>query len=249
MDLRNCCWLVVVCGACSKPVPVDRAGCPSPAHIECPASSAGAGAALPTAAVATRRSNADWNRTVLPERVIAVVTMDFNDDGVPDRAQLLLPEDESASDAELWLYLSPPATNSERQPQAVKLVVHKRNAAWVGQAWGTMPELRVNSQGSLVVVSQNDAVGRDRFRQEVVVAYRKDEFVVVGLTYATRDTLDPSASVSCDVNFLTGKRVRNGKTTSLRPAALHLAAWTEDLPSQYCGDGSGSANPRRAEQK
>lgn len=36
------------------------------------------------------------------------------------------------------------------------------------------------------IVSQNDAVGRDRWEKILTIAYRDHDFVVAGFTYASR---------------------------------------------------------------
>jgi hypothetical protein len=164
--------------------------------------------------------------TIRPERVLSVVTADWNGDGAFDRALLLTSETEP-DQADLLVYLS-------ESSQAMRLAVSKKNIAWRGTMWGTQPALAITGRGSLVITSGNQAIGRNRWTQKLTVAYRDNAFIVAGYTYTERDTLAPGSHSSCDINFLTGRGVKNKKPFSIPARAIALTDWSEAFIPQEC---------------
>jgi hypothetical protein len=161
---------------------------------------------------------------VAPEKVLSVVTADWNEDGGFDRAVLIETE---PTETELLIYLS-------GTPNQMKLAIRKPDVAWRGGLWGTQPKLEVNQVGSLVVVSGNEAIGRNRWMQKLTIVYRNKSFVVAGYTYNARDTLNLDYQLQCDVNFLTGKGIKNGKTFKTAMTAIPLAKWSSDAAPREC---------------
>lgn len=153
------------------------------------------------------------DRHVSPENVLSAVTAEWNNDGYFDRSVLVLSESDP-SETELFIYLSDP---SEKR---LKLAVHKKNIAWVGSLWGTLPSLETNKKGSLVITSANDSIGRNRWIHKLTVAYRNNVFVVAGYTYVAYDTLDPKYKLDCDVNLLTGRGKKTESHLKRRPRQL-----------------------------
>jgi len=120
----------------------------------------------------------------------------------------------------LYLYLS--------TDKGLLLATYAPALVWQGQMFGTQPSLDVNARGSLLIHSQNDAIGRNRWRETITVAYREGQFVVAGYTYTSRDTLDLDNTTSCDMNFLTGQWLRNGEQQlSFAPAGVSFADYYE----------------------
>jgi hypothetical protein len=154
-----------------------------------------------------------------PPSVLAEVRADLNGDGIIDRAVLLRESDED--DVDLAVYLSADG-HAATEPS-----LYRKAFGWAGDMAGTTPELSVNRAGSLVVVFQNDAIGRDRWRQQITIAFRRGELVVAGYDYSARDTLRPKFSRGCDLNFLSGEGVRDGKPVQLGAPAPRLADWTD----------------------
>ncbi|MCU0550146.1 MAG: hypothetical protein MUC48_12420 [Leptolyngbya sp. Prado105] len=154
------------------------------------------------------------------DKIISSVKADWNGDGVSDRAILVVGE---PTEADLLIYLS-----------GISKPMTKKNIAWRGEMYGTNPSLSVNPQGSLVITSANEAIGRDRWSKKVTALYDKGEFEVAGFTYSYRDTLDLANTGTCDVNLLTGKGIKNDKEfrTTLKP--MSLAEWTEDSEPKEC---------------
>lgn len=216
--------LAVVGVGCTAHPPAPAAAPAPPAALAppaCPACSAcppGEATATPGAAIA-------------PERVLAVVTLDLTGDGGMDRALLLQPDEQSeATDAELLIVFADPV------PPAVPPLqrFNAEGLAWIGGLWGTQPELEVINGNSLVVVSQNEAIGRNRFRQRITLAYRDGKLVVVAYEHMTRDTLDPDAVTQCAVDFLGGAGTRDGKPFTVPPEPPDLAAWSAALVPAAC---------------
>ncbi|WP_210484166.1 hypothetical protein [Microvirga antarctica] len=167
--------------------------------------------------------------TVSPAAVLSVVTADWNNDGWFDRAVLVEGED---AEANLYIYLSAMNADGTRRRD---LVVQKPDALWRGILWGTQPSLAVTDKGALLLKSGNDSVGRSRWSQVATVVYRNSEFIVAGLTFTSRDTLDPNAGGTCDLNLLTGQGKRNGKAITIPPKATRLVDWQgDDGPPKIC---------------
>ena len=109
---------------------------------------------------------------------------------------------------------------------------------WSGAMAGTVPHLEIAPNGSVLLISGNEAIGRDRWRQTLTIAYRQGDWRVAGFTYAWSDTLDPGSAGGCDLNLLTGSgTVTAGSgTREVRPTigALPLAAWTRETMPGEC---------------
>ena len=159
--------------------------------------------------------------------VLSAVTLPFNGDGAMDRAVLVNNEE----GADLYLFL---AGDAAPTPAGPGLALVKKNFVWSGGMWGSLPNLSTNGKSSLIVNSENMAVGRNKWRQALTVARRNGEFVVIGVTYTAFDTLDPKAGGVCDINLATGKGTRNGKPVTLAPAAIKVADWSEDNLPKAC---------------
>lgn len=161
--------------------------------------------------------------------VISAVTLSFGDDGATDRA-ILTQNRESGAD--LSIFRNVPAPGETKAAASPALV--KTGVVFSGQAGGTLPTLSVNAKGSLVVTSQNDAIGRDRWTQTLTVVWRGGTYEIAGLTYESRDTLDLKAGHSCDLNLLTGKGTVDGKPFPGKLAPIPLAEWSDEKLLKPC---------------
>jgi hypothetical protein len=187
------------------------------------------GGAIAGAALAVTPARAVDPSAALPSQVLTEVKADLNGDGVNDRAALL--QGTEADDVDLAIYLSANGRPADRPS------VYKPAFGWTGAMAGTEPELRVNKAGSLIVVFQNDSIGRDRWRRQFTIAYRDGALVVAGYDYQARDTLEPGHVSACDLNFLTGRGTRNGKPVRLGAGPVRLDVWTEaSLPAACKAD-------------
>jgi hypothetical protein len=102
--------------------------------------------------------------------------------------------------------------------------------AWVG-GFGQTPRIARAPNGSVQVISMNDSVGRGRWELTLTIAYRDDDYLVAGYTYAWRDTLDLADNGICDVNLLSGRGevTRNGgpkRTFKTTEFATPVTSWS-----------------------
>ena len=171
-------------------------------------------------------TTASDQHTIDPGKVLGFVIGDWNKDGGMDRAVLVSPDDMD-DDVGLYIYFQDDELGS-------RLAIYKPNLVWSGSLWGSTPSLKVTSAGSLQVVSQNQAIGRNRWIQTLTIAYRNNEFLVAGYTYNAYDTLDPNAGISCDVNLLTGGGIKNKKRFKSQKRLIKLADWSEQMAPEQC---------------
>jgi hypothetical protein len=162
------------------------------------------------------------------ERVISTVTLSFGDDGSTDRAVLV---DNFDAGADLYIFRS---IEDAKPDSPMNPLLVKKAAAWNGAMWGSRPSLDTNAKNSLIVKSQNDAIGRDRWSETLTIVYRGHEYLVAGLTYESHDNLDPRAGGSCDFNFLSGKGVRNGKPVEIKSGTVRLIDWSDEKLPKEC---------------
>ncbi|WP_166417366.1 hypothetical protein [Cochlodiniinecator piscidefendens] len=162
-------------------------------------------------------------------QVVGRLEADISGDGIVDTA-LLLDELDNGGAAALLIYLGD-AREAPNNP------IYVKEFAWMGAMFGTKPSLSINQSGSLEVISQNIAVGRDRWEQVVTIAYRRNAFRVAGLTYSYYDTLDLENIGMCDINYLTGSGVVSfGQEArpvpfDLSVNAVSVSEWSGTLPS------------------
>ena len=151
---------------------------------------------------------------------------DLNGDGAPEQFRLTDFQNDGIVDLEII------SSNGN--------VTIAKDIAWRGGI-GQEPTLALAPNGSLLVISMNESIGRNRWRQTLTIAYRKNAYRVAGFTYEWYDTLDPEDYGSCDLNLLSGsgnlqiadrplKRVRTNQR------AISVAQWKDDHPiPKVCG--------------
>ncbi|WP_457582886.1 hypothetical protein [Ensifer canadensis] len=164
-----------------------------------------------------------------PGRIVSAATGDWDKNGASDLALLVKPDEGTDEDNAVYIYLA-----GEDGPLALKSAIP--NKVWgqygmVGQA----PSVTALSNGSLVITTHNDSVGRDRWEQKLTIAYRNFDFVVAGYTYSSYDTLNPDNTSHCDLNVLTGKGKWNDKPVSFKGELVLFKDWTDDRGQQACG--------------
>jgi hypothetical protein len=164
-----------------------------------------------------------------PEEIISALTTDINGDATLDRILLSQNED---GDATLWVYLGkdkPGGGTEFHRPVVAKSIV------FAGPAFGQQPSLEMSRNGSsLLVRSQNESIGRTAWNQTLTITWRAGRLVVAGLTYRFQDKLEMSQSGGCDVNFLSGRALRNGKPHAEKVAPLELSAFDPDKLPKAC---------------
>ena len=160
---------------------------------------------------------------------LSELVADFTGDGVADRAVLV--ETTEGGEADLLIYAGLPGGGEALALRAPALV-------WVGGI-GQQPSLDRTAGGSLQVISMNESIGRNRWRQTLTIAWRGGAFVLAGFTYSWYDTLDLDASGTCDVNLLTGRGVLSEGPEGARTSA----AFRTDLRAMPVAEWPGNPPP------
>lgn len=164
------------------------------------------------------------------DRIIAMASGDWNKDGTPDLAVVATPGDDSGDDNGIYVYLAKP------EESRLTLALAVPNSVWGSLAmYGQEPVLAALANGSFTLTTKNDAIGRDRWRQSLTIAYRNFDFIVAGYTYASYDTLDPDSASECDLNVLTGKGKSNGQPVAGKAQFVLLKDWKDDIGRSICG--------------
>ncbi|SIP97737.1 hypothetical protein SAMN05880582_101242 [Rhizobium sp. RU20A] len=165
-----------------------------------------------------------------PDRIVAAATGDFDKDGTNDLVLLVAPaQDKADEDHGVYLFLT-----GETGKLTLKEIVP--NLVWGAyDLFGQNASLEAMANGSFVIVSHNDAIGRDRWEQRLTIAYRNNEFAVAGYTYTGYDTLNPDAAQSCDINMLTGKGKANDKPVAITGKLIYLRDWKDEMGRKPCG--------------
>ncbi len=159
--------------------------------------------------------------------VLSVVTGDWNQDNNLDAAVLMKNNDH----VELYIFL---ANTSNKLQQSL----YKQDIVWMGRMEGTKPYLQASKKtGSLLIHSENDSIGRNRWNQVLTVTYRSKNFMISGYTYTSYDTLNPNSSLSCDINLFTGTGFKNKKSLKITAQKIKLTNWTDDnIPKECISD-------------
>jgi hypothetical protein len=170
----------------------------------------------------------DQNTETSLGQLISFVSADWNGDGSADIALLIPSETEPRSPkASLLIYLS-------EAPDRLRLATRKENLVWHGSLYGNEAKLSLNDQGSLVISSQNQAIGRGRWNEKITAMYQDGTFIVAGYTYNYRDTLDLTAGGTCDVNFLARRGISNNNPFRIDRSIINLTDWTESAIPTEC---------------
>ena len=163
------------------------------------------------------------------EDLLGAVTVYFGEDTGKGRALLVA---NNEGDADLRLYWEGKGRGFDKT--VMKLAMTKKAIAFNGPMGGQQASLAVSERGSLVVKSENYAVGRTKWEKAITIVYKGGEFLVVGFTYKGMDGGDPKATGVCDLNLATGKGVRKGKPVTFRAAPVRLADWSDETEPKEC---------------
>lgn len=174
-----------------------------------------------------------------PRRVISAQTLDFNGDGIFDRALLV---EENEDEATLLIYLSKPdrtrtVPSLDPLPNTLQLDLVKKSIAMSGSMAGQAASLIARGD-TLEIHSQNISIGRIEWFQTVTIAYRDSDYRVIAYASRNRDVLSPG-KWECDVDFLKGEGRFNGKlivrkTTTEKPSLLSVRGWHYDQVPSLC---------------
>ncbi len=129
------------------------------------------------------------------------VNVDIDKDGIEDAAYLI---HGANGELDLWVDVSTEAGFYKTSSVTIDMN---------GGSYGMGSELILNPQGSIVVHSYNDAIGRSRWDRKVTFAHRRGGLVLAGYTWAERDTLDLS-NMHCDINLLSRQGFVQGQVNT-----------------------------------
>ncbi|ANH03836.1 hypothetical protein [Shinella sp. HZN7] len=165
------------------------------------------------------------------ERIMAMASGDWNKDGTADLAIIATADEDSGENSGLYVYLAKP------EEGRLALVLSLPNSVWgsLPIMAGQEPELAALSNGSFTLVTKNESIGRDRWRQTLTVAYRNFDFIVAGYTFSSYDTLNPDGGSECDLNVLTGKGKALGQPISGKAQFVLLKDWKDEIARSICG--------------
>jgi hypothetical protein len=163
------------------------------------------------------------------ESVMDVLNIDLNDDGLVDRV-VMHNVDNSAA---VKFYFRTEEDNT--LAHAATLTEH----AWSGEMAGAFPSLDRNDAGSVLVRSENYAMGHNRWEQILTIAYNDNAMRVIGYTYNWHTTSENNENGSCDINFLSQKarskaEDEDPKMVSFNKTADTVEDWAEDSTSDIC---------------
>ena len=165
------------------------------------------------------------------DRVLTMASGDWDKDGTIDFALIATAEENSGEDSGLYIYLNKPTETR------LSLALSLPNTVWGSPPImaGQEPELGALANGSLTLVTKNESIGRERWRQTLTIAYRNFDFIVAGYTFSSYDTLDPDAGSECDLNVLTGKGKALGQPISGKAQFVLLKDWKDEMARSICG--------------
>lgn len=164
------------------------------------------------------------------DRIVAAASGDWDSDGNADLALIARPAEGSDEDNGVFIYLANPGESR------LELKVSAPNKIWGNLTmFGQEPAVAALANGSIKLTSQNSSVGRDRWSQNLTLAYRGGRFIVAGYTYSSYDTLDSDNARECDLNVLTGKGTANGKPITTTGAQISFEEWSDQTGQKACG--------------
>lgn len=167
------------------------------------------------------------------DKVVAAAPFFADGDANRDPDYVVLDRGDGSCRFDLYVYLRKPA------PQPTTPDLYKEGAMTGGGACGNA-SLRIGPKGAIMIDLFNDwhpPMGRET----VTIVYRNKEFVVAGYTQRTSSITGPENAdkpeklTTCDVNFLTGKGMRNGKPLRGVGGPIKMGDWSGSAPDQ-CRD-------------
>jgi hypothetical protein len=112
-------------------------------------------------------------------------------------------------------------------------VVYASDIAWKGGI-GQEPELDVAANGSVLLRSMNNSIGRNRWEQTLTIAFRDGVYRVAGFTFSWYDTLSADDNGTCDLNLLTRRGYltvnEDRRDVRTKQTAVRVTAWTDVTP-------------------
>lgn len=165
-------------------------------------------------------------------RILSEAALDINNDGKKDRALLV----DSPDGTNLHIYLD---AGEGKIGLAKKPDFSKNDAAFYSYGSTNVPGLAV--KGNSLIIETGKEISRYQWSERLTIVHRGGAFIVAGLTFSEEDVDEEKKLGSCDVNFLSGKALRNGKPTREKVAPVTLADWSDKTRPKACDFSSKDA--------
>ncbi len=173
---------------------------------------------LTPAGIAVSSAQDASGTTISPDQIFSVATGDWNKDEAQDAVVMI---ETGEQEFDVLFYLTD-------KNQRLKLHDYVKSMVWGATTmYGQEPFVSTRENGSLMITSQNSAIGRDRWEENLTIVYRQNQFIVAGFSYSSYDTLDPDGGGSCDLNLLTGKGMVNDKAIRFDAKAPSILAYAD----------------------
>ena len=160
--------------------------------------------------------------------IMAQLTADFDQDGIADRL-IVTRNPEGGDFGDLHVFKG--SKDAAGKDSFKRLSLSKEFSFGVHS-------IEEKRKGVFTVESGN-ANGRYKWEQTLTIAWREGRLVVLGITYASYDSLaaEEMGNIGCDLNLSTGKGTRGDKNrpvrVSLKP--VPVAQWTDEKRPKVCG--------------
>lgn len=167
------------------------------------------------------------------DKVLAAAPFFADGDTNRDPDHVVLDRGDGSCRFDLYVYLRHPA------PRPTAPDLFKEGVLTGGGACGNA-SLRIGPKGAIMIDLVNDW-RPPMWKETVTIVYRNKEFVIAGYTQRTSSITGPENAdkpekfTTCDVNFLTGKGVRNGKPIRNIGGPVKMSAWEGGAPG-LCSD-------------
>ncbi|MEM7302516.1 MAG: hypothetical protein AAF468_15665 [Pseudomonadota bacterium] len=168
-------------------------------------------------------------QSIAVDRIVSVATGDWNKDGEPDTAMLVAPPQDGDDMGVMFLL-------GERYTGRQVMHSFAPSKIWGNVVTaGQVPKVVALKNGSIAVTSENAAIGRNRWQQQLTIAFRDNRFVVAGFTHSYYDTLNNDDIGNCDLNMLSGRGKVNDKAVRFKRSSVELTNWKDSLGISVCG--------------
>lgn len=157
-------------------------------------------------------SSADQELPALSrDSVIATISHDWDGDQKPDRAIMV-----RVSHHEAFLYVV------DSRGQCSKL-----GGVIVCGMVHPDPLLELSQAGSLILHESDNGIGRTMWSAKTTIAWREGKFVVAGYDFEATDKNREFEDIDYSVNYLTGRKIKNGVVVAGAVERIALADWTQ----------------------
>ncbi|QXT41277.1 hypothetical protein [Gymnodinialimonas ceratoperidinii] len=195
---------------------------------------------LPSAATAQAPSATEAETAVLA-RVIDFLCLDLQPEGLGCETVVLLQSEGTDATADLLVFAQDPSTDR-------RSVIAARGVVFSGPFDGQRPSLEAAADGTLLLHSEQFAVGRTPWTESLSIREHDGELSIIASAFSMLDR-PAGGALSCDVDFVTGAwRVQAERTDSETGAVTQtwdqsgaaaiapspIGGWSDEPPIEQC---------------